>query len=356
VTPPLADALRAQGIEFIDAAGNAFLNQPPLLVFVKGQRPAEERPALERGRAFQATGLQVLFALLARPELVARPYREIAAAAGVAHGTVGWVMAELPGLGYAAKVGGRRRLINGERLFDRWTEAYTRTLRPKLLLGRYRGDLGALQQTTPWPDGVLIGGELAAARLTRHLRPGTATFYAEAVDPKVLLKLTLKAGAQGNVDFRRRFWNFPAEETGLTPNLLVYADRLVVPYKPRMIVLHAGGNDIHNGRTPQQVTDDFKAFVARVRQTMPSVPIAFTSITPSPGRWSEADARMAANKRIQSYIATQPNLLYIDLWDAFLQPDGRPRANLYVEDQIHPNHDGYLLRVKIMTPMLGEKR
>jgi hypothetical protein len=228
VTPPLAEALRTRGIEFVDAAGNAFLNQPPLLVFVKGQRPAEEGPALERGRAFQATGLQVLFALLARPELAALPYREIATAAGVAHGTVGWVMAELPGLGYVAKVGGRRRLVNGERLLDRWTEAYARTLRPKLLLGRYRGDLGALQQTTPWPGGVLIGGELAAARLTRHLRPGTATFYAQAVDPNVLLRLVLKADTDGNVDFRRRFWNFPAEETQLTPNLLVYADLLAI--------------------------------------------------------------------------------------------------------------------------------
>jgi hypothetical protein len=228
VTPPLADALRAQGIEFLDAAGNAFLNQPPLLVFVKGQRPAEEGPALERGRAFQATGLQVLFALLARPELVALPYRAIATVAGVAHGTVGWVMAELPGLGYVAKVGGRRRLVNGERLLDRWTEAYARTLRPKLLLGRYRGDLGALQLTTPWPGGVLIGGELAAARLTRHLRPGTATFYAQAVDPNVLLKLVLKADAEGNVDFRRRFWNFPAEKMQLAPTLLVYADLLAI--------------------------------------------------------------------------------------------------------------------------------
>lgn len=228
VTPPLADALRAQGIEFIDTAGNAFLNQPPLLVFVKGQRPPEEGPTPERGRAFQATGLQVLFALLARPELVARPYREIAGAAGVAHGTVGWVMAELPGLAYVAKVGGRRRLINGERLLDRWTEAYARTLRPKLLLGRYRGDLGALQRTAPWPGGVLIGGELAAARLTRHLRPGTATFYAEGIDPRILLKLVLKADNEGNVDFRRRFWNFPAEETELTPNLLVYADLLTI--------------------------------------------------------------------------------------------------------------------------------
>ena len=228
VTPPLAEALRVQGIEFLDTAGNAFLNHPPLLVFVKGQQAGEEPTALERGRAFQATGLQVLFALLARPGIVERPYREIATAAGVAHGTVGWVMAELPRLGYVANVVGRRRLVDGERLLDRWTEAYARTLRPRLLLGRYRGDLGALQKPTPLPAGVLIGGEVAAARLTRHLRPGTATFYAQAVDPKALLKLVLKADTGGNVDFRRRFWNFPAEETQLTPNLLVYADLLAI--------------------------------------------------------------------------------------------------------------------------------
>ena len=229
VTPPLADALRTEGVEFIDTAGNAFLNQPPLLVFVKGQRPAGQEAALDRGRAFQATGLQVLFALLARPEFVARPYREIAVAAGVAHGTVGWVMAELPGLGHLAKVGGRRRLINGERLMDQWTEAYARTLRPRLLLGRFRGDMGALQaRTMQWPAGLIIGGELAAARLTRHLRPGTATFYAPGIDPKVILKLVLQADAEGNVEFRRRFWDFPGDETQLTPTLLVYADLLAI--------------------------------------------------------------------------------------------------------------------------------
>jgi hypothetical protein len=228
VTPPLADALRAQGVEFIDAAGNAFLNQPPLLIFVKGQRRAGQEATLERGRAFQATGLQVLFALLARPGLVARPYREIATAAGVAHGTVGWVMAELPGLGHLANVGGRRRLINGERLLDRWTEAYARTLRPRLLLGRFRGDMKVLLNPAHWPDGLLVGGEVAAARLTGHLRPGTATFYGQVIHPKALLKLVLKADAGGNVDFRRRFWDFPGEPVRLTPTLLVYADLLAI--------------------------------------------------------------------------------------------------------------------------------
>jgi hypothetical protein len=83
-------------------------------------------------------------------------------------------------------------------------------------------------RTDGWPAGVLLGGELAAAHLTRHLRPGTATFYARDVDPKVLLKLILRADAEGNVDFRRRFWNFPGEKPQLTPILLVYADLLAI--------------------------------------------------------------------------------------------------------------------------------
>lgn len=138
-----------------------------------------------------------------------------------------------------------------------------------------------------------------------------------------------------------------------SPDLLHYLDRLVLGYKPRMIVLHVGGNDVHNGRSAQQVLDDFTTFVKRVRAALPSVPIAFTSITPSPGRWSEADVRREANRLVKAYTTTEPNLHFIDLWDAFLGPDGKPRTDLYGDDQIHPNHDGYLLRVKIMQPLLG---
>ncbi len=68
------------------------------------------------------------------------------------------------------------------------------------------------------------------------------------------------------------------------PDLIRYADRLVLPYAPRMIVLHLGGNDVHNGRTPEQILADFKIFVAKVRARLPQVRIAFSSITPGPGR------------------------------------------------------------------------
>ena len=60
-----------------------------------------------------------------------------------------------------------------------------------------------------------------------------------------------------------------------------YVGRIVVPYRPRMIVLYAGDNDLASGRSPEQVADEFKEFVERVRRDLPAVRIAFMSIKPS---------------------------------------------------------------------------
>ncbi len=139
-----------------------------------------------------------------------------------------------------------------------------------------------------------------------------------------------------------------------TSDLVYFADRLVLPYGPRMIILHVGGNDIHTGRSPEQALSDFKYFVVKVRARLPTVPIGYSSLTPGPGRWDEAPKRKETNRLIKEYIATQPNLFFIDLWDAMLNPDGQPREDLWVADRVHPNHAGYLLRVKIMRPLLGE--
>lgn len=137
-------------------------------------------------------------------------------------------------------------------------------------------------------------------------------------------------------------------------DILTFYDRLVLPYKPRMIVLHVGGNDVHNGKTAERILADFKTFVAKVRAVQPKIPIAFSSTTPGPGRWDEAEKRKQTNRLIKAYIATQKNLHFIDLWDAMLTKEGQPREELWVADRVHPNHDGYLIRVKIMRPLLGK--
>jgi hypothetical protein len=167
----------------------------------------------------------VLFALLCDPALADRPYREIAKRAGVAHGTVGWVMAELPEAGHVANVGGRRRLVAPERLLQQWTDAYARTLRPKLLLGRYRAErLDWWEALDQVKYGLTLGGEGAAARLGTVLRPGTLTFYGPRVEPRLVLEQRLKPDPAGNVEFLKRFWPIGDEPPDLAPDVLVYAD------------------------------------------------------------------------------------------------------------------------------------
>jgi lysophospholipase L1-like esterase len=136
-------------------------------------------------------------------------------------------------------------------------------------------------------------------------------------------------------------------------HLIQYAGELILPYEPRLIVLHVGGNDVHNGKSPERVLADFKSLVALVRTKYPKVRIIFSSLTPGPGRWDEAPQRIATNRILRDYIATQPDLAFIDLWNAMLTKDGKPREDLWVADRVHPNHAGYLLRVELTKPFLG---
>ncbi len=138
-----------------------------------------------------------------------------------------------------------------------------------------------------------------------------------------------------------------------TSDLLHFTDRLVLPYVPRLIVTHVGGNDVNNGKSPEQILADVQAFVARVRTALRDVPIAFSGITPGPGRWQQADIRKRTNAVVKAWVETQANMHFIDLWDVMLTPDGQPREDLWVEDRIHPNQAGYRIRVQVMTPILG---
>jgi len=236
ITPPMAGRLREHGVPFLDAAGNAYLEQPGIFVWVVGNRPAAPAVPPALGRAFQPTGLQVVFALLCNPAAVNQPYRELGAMAGVAHGTVGWVMPELQREGFIAGLeGGRgmRRLFKRDQLAAQWTDAYARLLRPRMLLGAYYVTNDAAWRD--WPirqHGALWGGEAAGALLTDYLRPGELTLYVDKVPAVLAARNKFLANPEPGhtlrVEVRRRFWQFtvPDVRTDVTPPLLVYADLL----------------------------------------------------------------------------------------------------------------------------------
>ncbi|MGO4701091.1 SGNH/GDSL hydrolase family protein [Dyella sp. 2RAB6] len=132
-----------------------------------------------------------------------------------------------------------------------------------------------------------------------------------------------------------------------------YADRIVTPYHPRLIVMYAGDNDVSEGHSAQQVADDFKAFVARVRKDLPAVPVVYISIKPSVARWSLWPAMREANGLIRDWAATQRTVRFVDIAPAMLDAQGKPRAELFRDDGLHMKPAGYALWIQVLRPVLA---
>ena len=125
VNPRMAERLKALDMPFLDMAGNVYLNEPPVYVYVKGNRPVENPYRTPPTRAFQPSGLKVLFALLCEPELGKRTLSRYCKGCGVALGTVGRVLSDLRDLGYLVNMNRSRfMLIKKDRLVERWVTIY----------------------------------------------------------------------------------------------------------------------------------------------------------------------------------------------------------------------------------------
>ena len=131
-----------------------------------------------------------------------------------------------------------------------------------------------------------------------------------------------------------------------------YADQVAIRYRPRKILLYAGDNDLNDGRTPEQVLADFRAFVARVRRDLPGVPIAYISIKPSPSRAHLLSSMRAANAHVRAEAGRTANLEFIDVFTPMLGADGQPRPELFLDDRLHMNRAGYELWRGIIAPSL----
>ena len=228
VNPQMAVELKDNGQEFIDTAGNAYIDQPDVYIFVRGNKPPEiALPTPQKG-AFKPTGLKVVYAFLCNAGLENKPYRDIAVQANVALGTVGWAMRELKEQGYILDMGKRgKKIMQRGTLLQRWVEAYPERLKPKHVLGRFQGDQGWWERINLRPDIALWGGEVAAAKLTNYLKPQIITLYTtEQALNNFLLENRLRKDPKGNVEIVRRFWG-PGDEfqrEDMVHPILVYAD------------------------------------------------------------------------------------------------------------------------------------
>jgi lysophospholipase L1-like esterase len=133
-----------------------------------------------------------------------------------------------------------------------------------------------------------------------------------------------------------------------------YTKRIVIAYRPRAVVVYEGDNDLSAGssKTPESVAHDAQAFVQIAHSALPETRIYIVSIKPSPSRWNEWPRMKAANRMIRHFARTQKRVQYIDVASAMFDTQGKLRADLFVEDGLHPTQKCYALWTSIIKPIL----
>jgi lysophospholipase L1-like esterase len=131
-----------------------------------------------------------------------------------------------------------------------------------------------------------------------------------------------------------------------------YADRIVLPHQPKIVVFYAGDNDLASGKNPQQLLADYRAFVKKIHDALPKTRIVYIAVKPSIARWKLVEKVREANALIRAAAEKDPRLVFIDVDKPMIGADGKPRGELFKPDGLHLNADGYKLWNELVGPHL----
>jgi len=132
-----------------------------------------------------------------------------------------------------------------------------------------------------------------------------------------------------------------------------YARRIVTPYKPRLIVLYEGDNDLNAGKSPQQVAADFGEFLKAVRSDLPTTPLIVIGLKPSPSRWKLIEQQREANRLLAEQCAKDGKCRFLDVEKPMLGSDSQPKPEIFRADKLHLNDEGYKIWNELMRPLLA---
>lgn len=224
-----ADGLRSAGIQFLDAAGNAYFRFDGAVIDVRGRRPSPpiaqgHRPPRSSAGLFTPRRAQVIFALLSWPVLLGAPVRALAAAANVSVGQAQSTLKLLDEQGFLDRYS--RTLLRTERLAEQWVDAFATGLGPKTLAHTFHGDPLRMDLADCGP--VYVSGEKATPWIKQ---PETATLYMAEFSPKVVFNNRWRTDGVANIMIHTSFWTAQDHDTQQPPHfpapappLLVYAD------------------------------------------------------------------------------------------------------------------------------------
>jgi hypothetical protein len=128
-------------------------------------------------------------------------------------------------------------------------------------------------------------------------------------------------------------------------DVAIFADRLITPHRFRAVVFFVA-NDISGNdgdKTPGEVAALAAHVHHRVRAHDPDAPVFYIATTPTESRWNAWPEIKQANSAVRKFCAGRDNTWFIGTESIYLDPDGQPRPDLFVDDKLHLNPDGYQL-------------
>lgn len=189
--------------------------------------------------------------------------------------------------------------------------------------------------------------EIAAIEQREVERPVPENGILFAGSSSIRLWKTLAADFPGEPVYERGFGGSQLVD------LVGYFDRVIVPGRPRRIIVYSGTNDLNAGKSPEHVLGDLDRFCRLMAEKLPGTTLAFIGAAPNPRRWPLRESYQRFNAMVAVYCRQQGHD-FIDVWPRMLGTDGLPSRDLYLDDQLHMNAAGYALWREIVAPWLDE--
>ena len=140
------------------------------------------------------------------------------------------------------------------------------------------------------------------------------------------------------------------------PDVIRYANDIIIPYHPRQVVIYCGDNDLASSDaiTADSVFERFRVLFELIRKNLPGENIVYVSIKPSPSRARLKEKMEQANLLIQTYLSINTQTSFVDVYHKMLNPDGSMMTEIYEADNLHMNAKGYAIWQKAIQPYLSK--
>lgn len=230
----LGERLKEASIQYMDCAGNVFIKKP--FIYIQGCKSRVELINHQIGKAFNLSGIKVLFLFLWNVKWVNKSYREISKVSGVSLGSIRTIMLNLQKSGYLTEFEGTRHLLNKKNLLKRWVYGYAEKLKPKLSLGVFSGEVEKIKSSSLLQYDCLIGSELVTLK-EKLFDSQKISIYSDSLPIDFMKEFRLNRMSNGEIEIFKVPWNWKVIESSELkeiPKILVYAD-LMCSNEPRSI-------------------------------------------------------------------------------------------------------------------------